>query len=69
MSCESEHILIKFEVERENPHVPVDILTHPVFIIHHIQQHIVQVQDAPVAMFQPVDLDPVAGILHTEIKK
>lgn len=44
-------------------------LTHPVFVIHHITQHVIQVQDAPVSMFQPVDLDPVADVLKEKQKR
>ncbi len=39
-------------------------LTHPIFVIHHITQHVIQVQYASISMFQPVDLHPVAGVLE-----
>lgn len=39
-------------------------LTHPVFVVHNIAQHVVLVQYASISMFQPVDLDPIAGVLN-----
>lgn len=39
-------------------------LTHPVFVIHNIRQHVIHIQNATISMFQPVDLDPVAGVLE-----
>lgn len=39
-------------------------LTHPVFVIHNIAQHVIHIQNASISMFQPVDLDPVAGVLE-----
>lgn len=41
-------------------------MTHPVFVIRHVTQHVVQVQDASVSVFQPVDLDPVTGVLKKQ---
>lgn len=43
--------------------------THPIFVIHHIAQHIILVQNTTIAMFQPVHLNPVAGVLGEEKKK
>lgn len=43
-------------------------LTHPVFVIHHVPQHVVQVQDASVSMLQPVDLHPVVKVLGKKTK-
>lgn len=37
--------------------------THPVFVIHYIAQHVIHVQNAAIPVLQPVDLDPVAGVL------
>lgn len=38
-------------------------LTHPVFVVYNIRQHVIHIQNATISMFQPVDLDPVAGVL------
>lgn len=38
--------------------------THPVFVVRHITEDIIQVQDAPIAVFHPVNLQPVAGVLR-----
>lgn len=40
--------------------------THPVFVISHIAKHIIQVEDSPITMLQPVNLQPVAGILQNK---
>lgn len=40
--------------------------THPVFVIHDVAQHVIHVQNASIAMLQPVDLDPVVGVLKKE---
>ena len=41
-------------------------LTYPVFVVHYVTQHIIQVQNAPISMFQPVDLHPIADVLEEE---
>jgi hypothetical protein len=38
-------------------------MTHPIFVVCHITQHVIQVQDASVSMLQPVDLHPVVMVL------
>ena len=45
-----------------------DLLTHPVFVVSHVAEDIVQVEDAAVAVLQPVNLQPVAGILKDREK-
>lgn len=40
--------------------------THPVFVISHIAKHIIQVEDSPITMLQPVNLQPVARILQNK---
>lgn len=39
------------------------LVTHPVFVISHVAEDIIQVEDAAVTVFQPVNLQPVAHIL------
>lgn len=43
--------------------------TYPVFVIYHITQHIIKVQNAAIPMFQPVDLNPIAGVLEKNEKE
>lgn len=38
-------------------------VTHPVFVVSHVAQDVVQVEDAAVAVLQPVNLQPVGGVL------
>lgn len=40
--------------------------SYPVFVIGHVTEDVVQVQDAAVAVLQPVNLQPVAGVLEEE---
>lgn len=42
--------------------------SYPVFVISNITEDVVQVQDAAVAVLQPVNLQPVAGVLKEEEK-
>lgn len=43
--------------------------TYPVFVIHNITQHVIHIQNAPISMFQSVNLDPVAGVLEGKKQK
>lgn len=40
--------------------------THPVFVIHDVTQHVVHIQNTSISVLQPVDLDPVVGVLEEE---
>lgn len=60
--CYKDITLCKHTLSLNHTHTP----THPIFVIRHVTQHIVQVQDASISMFQPVHLDPVAGVLKKE---
>lgn len=44
----------------------VQAASYPVFVISNITEDVVQVQDAAVAVLQPVNLQPVAGVLKEE---
>lgn len=37
--------------------------SYPVFVIRYVAEHVIQVQNAAIAMFETVHLKPVAGIL------
>lgn len=41
-------------------------VTHPVFVVGHVAQDVVQVEDAAVAVLKPVDLQPVGGVLKNK---
>lgn len=41
-------------------------MTHPVFVISYITQHIIQIKDTAVPMFEPVHLNPVGLVLRRE---
>lgn len=43
--------------------------SYPVLVISNITEDVVQVQDAAVAVLQPVNLQPVVGVLTEEKKK
>lgn len=40
------------------------IRTYNVFVIGHITEDIIQVKDSAIPVFQPIDLDPIAGVLE-----
>lgn len=66
--------VVKRDGETERKKICVNFLSvphthttaHPIFVVHHVAQHVIQVQNASISMFQPVDLDPVAGVLEEE---
>lgn len=43
-------------------------ITYPVFVVGHVTEHVIQVQDAAIAVLQSVDLEPVIRILQKDIK-
>lgn len=44
-------------------------LTHPVFVVGHIAEHIIQVEDASITVLQPVNLQPVTSILKKRVRR
>lgn len=40
--------------------------THPVFVIHNIAQRVIHIQNTTISVLQPVNLDPVVGLLKEE---